>query len=250
MSICQQELAERLSTREEETLRVVLGAAGMPVREGVSKEAMGRRIASAIWWRTHTPVGKIVMADDLAGIIRRIARRGKIDLPESSDDLELLEALTTALVPGEELQLDDLDPDLMKRLRASHWAEWMGVGTAGTAVGSKVAAATYLRWTAPVVDWLPYVPKVGPFLVGARKLSKTVVKVAPPLGIGVSLLTLNSVLGADFDRALPLLLGAGLALRNGASATEPSPEEAVEVDEVVIDTEHVVIDVDEVVAEE
>ena len=73
MSIRQQEFAERLSTREEETLRVVLGAADMPVREGDSTETMGRRIASAIWWRTHTPVGKIVMADDLAGIVDALA---------------------------------------------------------------------------------------------------------------------------------------------------------------------------------
>ncbi len=254
MSIRQHDLAERLASCQQETLRVVLGGAEMRAKEDDSSEAMGRRIASAIWWRTHTPVGKIAMADDLAGIIRRIARRAKVELPESSDDLELLEALTTALVPGDTLDPDDLDPELMKRLRASHWAEWMGVGTAGTAVGSKVAAATYLRWTAPVVDWLPYVPKVGPFLVGARKVSKTVVKIAPPIGIGVSLLTLNSVLGADFDRALPLLLGTGLALREKGEATEPPPEEASEIDDIddidIIDAEHEVIDVDEVATEE
>lgn len=225
MSHTQHDLAERLASCDVESLRIVLEAEEMRVSDQDGPEALARRIASAIWWRTHTPLGKVAMADDLGGIIRRIARKAQLDLPESSDDLELLEALTSAVVAGDELVLEEVDPVVMKRLRSSHWAEWLGVGTAGSAVGSKFAAAAFLKWTAPIADWLPYVPKVGPILVGVRQVSKTVVKVAAPIGIGISLLTLNSVLGADFDRALPLLLGAGLSLRGASAAT---PEEAVQ----------------------
>ena len=220
MPITQTDFAQALSRCDAPSLAVVMDAADMRVRDGDAPSSMGKRVASALWWRTHTPVGKVALADDLGGIIRRVARKAKIELPESSDDLELLEALTQALVPEDELDLSQLDPAIMKRLRTTHWAEWFGVGTAGTAVGGKFVAATYLKWTAPVVDWLPYVPKIGPILVGARTVSNTVVKVAGPIGIGVSLLTLNSVLGADLDRALPLLLGSGLALRNAT----PPPE--------------------------
>lgn len=243
MSITQHEFAEALSHCNPEALAVVLDAADMRVRAGDGPGSMGKRIASALWWRTHTPVGKVAMADDLGGIIRRVARKGQIDLPESSDDRELLAALTAALVSGDTLNLAEVDPKVMKRLKASHWAEFLGVGSAGAAVGSKVVAATYLKWTAPVVDWLPYVPKVGPILVGARTLSNTVVKVAAPVGIGISLLTLNSVLGADFDRALPLLLGCGLALRDASAAPE-GPLEPEVVDP--FDTEHPVDDEPEV----
>lgn len=228
MAITQTDFANALSRCDAPALAVVLDAAEIRVRDGDDPSSMGKRLASALWWRTHTPVGKVAMADDLGGIIRRVARKAKVELPESSDDLELLEALTQALAPEDELDLTQLDPTVMKRLRTSHWAEWFGVGTAGTAVGGKFVAATYLKWTAPVVDWLPYVPKIGPILVGARTVSNTVVKVAGPIGIGVSLLTLNSVLGADLDRALPLLLGSGLALRNASPPPAPEADAASE----------------------
>ena len=39
------------------------------------------------------------------------------------------------------------------------------------------------------------------------------VRVAPPVGIGLALLSINGALGPEYDRALPLLLGVGLLRR-------------------------------------
>ncbi|RME20596.1 MAG: hypothetical protein D6798_20110, partial [Deltaproteobacteria bacterium] len=69
------------------------------------------------------------------------------------------------------------------------------------------------RRRGPVWDLLPRVPTVGPVFAGIRRGATTIARVSGPVGVALALLSLNLAFGAEDDRALPLLLGIGLLVR-------------------------------------
>lgn len=218
MSIDRERLTEILAECPAAELAEVLRAAGMRAPADADAEALARRLTRALWWRTHTPVGALAMPDSLDDIVDRVAKRAKLDLGEG-DVVTRLVALVGALAPeaegdaAEVMSAAAAHPASRRLKGGVHWGALVGTSAAGGAAGARWASFSFLRLTkGPIGRILPLLPKVGPVYVALRKGAQVVAKVSGPAGIALSLASINAALGADQDRALPLLLGLGLVL--------------------------------------
>lgn len=216
-------LRAALSERDPALLSAVLDS-GDVANDGADEGAaeLADKLVSALWWRTHSPAGQVVAQDSLGQLVDRVSKRLGVDAGEG-DDLARLAALTDALVPDNRpLALGELSPDTRKRLKRAAWGQVFGWGGVGGAVGSRLAAVRLLAlMKGPVWDLLRFLPKVGPALVTLKGATGTVAAVSGPVGVVLALATLNHALGPRYDRALPLLVGAGLVLRNPLTVVPP-----------------------------
>ncbi len=215
MSVTRTDLTEALSGKEARLLSAVLSAADVRHDPTEDAEQLAARLTGALWWRTHTPLGQVAMPDTLDQLVDRTARRLKVALPDDADAWERLDKLTRAVLPDDTpLKLSDLSPEMKKKLTRSIWLELTGVSAAGASLGARWGSLKFVQWAVgPVWDLLLMLPKVGPVLGGIKAGARTMAAVSGPVGVAVALLTLNSTLGARYDAALPLLLGAGLLCR-------------------------------------
>ena len=216
MTVSQMELRARLEDRDPDLLRAVLEASDVSWREQDDAPELARRLVDALWWRTHTPAGKAIMADSLDKIVDRYGKRLELDLA-AGDVWGRLQELTTATVPSSDdpLRLDSLDDETRARLKRPIWGRLASATGSGSAMGAGWLARRVLQgMAAPIWAVLAKLPYVGPAVIAVRSGAGTILAVSGPLGIGLALLTLNSALGARYDRALPLLVGAGLVLRD------------------------------------
>jgi len=216
MTVSQLELRARLADRDPDMLRAVLEASDVSWSEEDDADELARRLVDALWWRTHSPAGKVVMADSLDKMVDRYGGRLELDLP-AGDAWSRLQALTTATVPSgdDPLRLDSLDDDTRARLRRPIWGRLAGAtGTGGVAGAGWLARRLLQGMAAPIWAVLAQLPYVGPAVIAVRASAGTILAVSGPLGVGLALLTLNSAFGPRYDRAMPLLVGAGLILRD------------------------------------
>lgn len=209
-------LAGLLAHRDPALLSAVLDAADV-ANDGASEGsgALAERLVAALWWRTHTPAGQVVVPDDLGRMVDRVAERADVQVGDG-DTWTRLAALTDALAPGNRpVALDSLDPETVRRLRRSAWGQvagWTGVGASAASRWAAVRTLGLLR--GPLYKMLVLLPRVGPVLATAKGAAGTVAAVSGPVGIALALVSLNASLGPRYDRALPLLVGVGLVLRN------------------------------------
>ncbi len=215
MTITRTELQQTLSAKDHTALRAVLDASDVRYDEGDRGGQLADRLVAALWWRTHSPAGQVLIPDDLGQLLDRAEQRLDIELGEG-DTWSRLEALTVALLPGDRpISADQLDPEVRKRLARTVWLQLFGTAAAGGAAGSGFAATRLLTWTTgPLWDLARLLPKVGPAIVTLRTGAGAVAAVSGPVGIALALASLNSLLGPRYDEALPLLLGVGLLCRN------------------------------------
>lgn len=216
MTTTRQDLEARLADCDSARLTAVLEAADVRIGSAASSGDLAARLVRALWWRTHSPVGFVAMSDSLDDLVANTARKLDLPLPEGDAFLKL-EALTEHLVPaGKPIRVSDLPSETVDRLESAQWTSWLALGATGTAAGTKVTADAIVNlFKGPIGDILPYLPKIGPIAIAVKNGAKVVAKVAGPVGIGFGILTVNDVLGADYDEAVPLLVGAGLCLREG-----------------------------------
>ncbi|MCB9764384.1 MAG: hypothetical protein H6739_31715 [Alphaproteobacteria bacterium] len=229
MPVSREALVETLSQCPPEQLAEVLSAAGLSTRDRSDPGAMAQRLARMLWWRTHTPIGNWVAPDTLDDMLNRIERRTKLELGPG-DAWARLDALARAALSEEELDLFCRgnktpvleDPVLQKKLRAGlPWGSFAGTAGAGGAAGARWASFGFLRLTAgPIGRILPLLPKVGPTYLVLRKGAQVVAKASGPVGIAMGAAAINGALGAEYDRALPILLGVAV-LKRGLD--HPSP---------------------------
>jgi len=215
MTITRSELQQTLSAKDHTALRAVLDASDVRYDQGDGGGQLADRLVASLWWRTHSPAGQVLIPDDLGQLLDRAEDRLDLDLGDG-DTWSRLEALTTALLPGDRpISVEQLDPEVRKRLARTVWLQLFGTAAAGGAAGSGFAATRLLTWTTgPLWDLVRLLPKVGPALVTLRTGAGTVAAVSGPIGIALALASLNSLLGPRYDQALPLLLGVGLLCRN------------------------------------
>ena len=257
MPVTQDDVRQRLHRIDPARVRAVLAAGAVRGSESNDPQDLADRLVRALWWRTHSPLGLVVAKDDLDDLVDRTAKRLGHELPDG-DAWARLDALTRKVVPGDApIRLDELDEDVIDRLESAQWTTWLGVGTAGGAAGTKVAADFLLELLDPIKDVLPLIPKVGPIAVAIQKGAKIAASVAGPIGIGVTLVTINDALGSDYDEAAPLLFGLGLLMREPVGetiepvgetlyeATDEPVEDDVTVDDAVDDVDDVVADSEE-----
>lgn len=220
MAVTRTELQEVLSKRDPRQLERVLDASEVWFPDGADGDELARRLVDALWWRTHSPLGKTLIPDALDDLIERYERKLGQELG-GGDAWRRLEAMTTAMLPSDRaLSVEDLPEDARKRLEKALWLDMAGLGVAGGSAGARWTARTLLKWTkGPLWDLIKHIPRVGPALGVIRTGAGKVALVSGPLGVTVALLTLNHTLGPDYDRALPLLLGVGLVCRNPVANT-------------------------------
>ncbi|MFT4974205.1 MAG: hypothetical protein ACI8S6_000087 [Myxococcota bacterium] len=220
MSVTRQELQEILTRRDPRQLERVLDASEVWFPEGSDGAELSRRLVDALWWRTHSPLGKAVLPDALDDLVERYERKLGMELGVG-DAWQRLEALTAHMLPTDRaLSVEELPEDARKKLEKALWLDMAGVSLAGSSAGARWAARTLLKWTkGPLWDLIKHIPRLGPALGTIRIGAGKVALVSGPLGITVALLTLNHTLGPDYDRALPLLLGVGLVSRNPVANT-------------------------------
>jgi len=220
MAVTREELQEVLSKRDPRQLERVLDASEVWFPEGADGAELARRLVDALWWRTHSPLGKSLLPDALDDLISRYEKKLDLDLDEG-DTWSRLESLTATMVPTDRaLSVEELPDEARKKLEKALWMDMAGVSVAGSSAGARWAARTLLKWTkGPLWELIKHIPRLGPALGAIRTGAGKVVAVSGPLGITVALLTLNHTLGPDYDRALPLLLGVGLVCRNPVANT-------------------------------
>lgn len=215
MATTREQLERTLAVHDAKALRLILEASDVDPRDAEAPADLAKRLADAIWWNYCTPLGYLAERATLEEIVRHVARRLKVDDRVDPDVpvFDQISALTKALVaeiPEDGVSLEALDETARARLGPA-WAAALGWGTGTT--GSFAA-----RWASghvvallktPVGRLLPLIPGIGPW-VGAIKTGATAIHaVSGPLGLAMAVLTLNSSLGTNYQRLVPLVLGVG-----------------------------------------
>lgn len=220
MTVTRQEVQEILAKRDRRQLERVLDVAEVWFPEDADADELARRLADALWWRTHSPAGQTLLPNALDDLVDKYERKLGLDLGEG-DVWRRLDRLTTEMLPTERvLSVDELDPETRARLEKAIWLDLTGVSAAGSSAAARWAARTLLKWTkGPLWELIKLIPRVGPVLTTIRIGASRVAAVSGPLGIFIALLTLNHTLGPNYDRALPLLVGIGLVCRNPIANT-------------------------------
>lgn len=205
MAVDREDLEEQLQKFSAEDLVVLLSVAGIEARAEDGVEALARRVTRALWWRTHTPVGGLVWPSTLDGMVDAVEGRAKIELG-GGDVWSRLERLSTLCGAA-----DDPDPELLRKVAPGlPWASMAGTTAAGGAAGVRQLSLWALRLTSGEIGrWLPLIPKVGPIYMLVRQGVRTAARVSAPVGAALALASINGALGADYARALPILVGIG-----------------------------------------
>lgn len=215
MATTREQLARTLAVHDVDALRLILRASEVDVRGAATPAALADRIADAIWWNYHTPLGYVADRDTLEDIVRHVARRlGVADRVDPDIDVwGQVRALTDALVaeiPVEGIGVDALDETTRARIGAS-WAAPLGWGTGATgSFGTRWVTGRALAWLrGPIGRLLPLLPILGPWVTAIRTGVGAVYAVSGPLGVALTVLSLNSALSTDYRRLVPLILGVG-----------------------------------------
>ena len=216
-SITRAALTRELAQRDPRTLRALLLAAGFEADEGEAAEALSERLTRALWWSYSTPLGYALDRSSLEDIVDHVVRRLKLSKTvQGNTAWEKLDDLTWRLVdaaeadPAKPLSLDDIDPATRKRLGPAWGLPALLTTGAGGSLGAMKVGQLILRLGAtPVGRLLPLLPKLGKYWRVIEGGAGVAASVGGPLALGLSLAGLNQVLGANYRRLVPLLLGVG-----------------------------------------
>jgi len=220
MPVAQKELESILASRDPKLLERILDVGEVWCPDGADAADLAKRLTNALWRRTHSPLGRMVVPDALDDIVDTVAKKLKLDIG-TGEVWDRLDALTDMLLTTDRmLTYDELSPKSRKKLEKALWVDLAGVSTAGSAAASRWVARGLLKWTkGPLWDFIRLIPRIGPILGTVRGSAGAIAAISGPFGITVALLTLNHTFGPEYDRALPLLLGIGLICRNPLANT-------------------------------
>ena len=123
MAVTRTELQEVLAKRDPRQLERVLDASEVWFPDGSDGNELARRLVDALWWRTHSPLGKTLLPDALDDLIERYERKLGLELGDG-DAWRRLESMTTAMLPSDRaLSVDELPEDARKRLEKALWLD-------------------------------------------------------------------------------------------------------------------------------
>ena len=233
MATTREQLERTLSVQDPAALRLILEASDVDPRDAETPGDLAKRIADAIWWNYCTPLGYLAERATFEDVVRHLAHRLQVDHRVDPDlpVWDQVAALTAALVreiPEDGISVDALDETTRARLDPS----WLGAVGWGTGTSGSLAA----RWASghvvallrtPIGRLLPLVPVIGPWVGAVKTGAAAVHLVSGPLGVAMAVLTLNSSLGANYRRLVPLVLGVGglgaRPVEDAQVVAEPSP---------------------------
>lgn len=215
MVTTREKLEVALSVHDPDALRLILMAAEVDPRGAGSSAALAARITDAIWWNYCTPLGYLVEKTTLEDVVKHVSRKLRVSeqVPGEAPIWDQLTAMTEALVPeasSHGIAASDLDASTQARLRPE-WIPALGWGTgAVSSFGARWSSSQLLRLLrSPLGRLLPLLPLVGPWVTTIRWGAGAVHLVAGPLGIALSVVSVNASLGSNYRRLVPLLLGIG-----------------------------------------
>ncbi|MCB9679239.1 MAG: hypothetical protein H6737_29315 [Alphaproteobacteria bacterium] len=215
MPIVRADIEATLSRVDADTLRLVLESAGVSPRGAESSRELAERIADALWWHYTSPLGYLAdqttLEDIVAYVARKVGVNGAVDA--NLDGWAQLAQLTKAMfrtLPESGVSLLDLDEVTRSKIEPS-WMPTVGFGVgSGTSIGTGMASGKVLGWLrGPLGRLIPLIPPLAPYyklLVGGLGAVRLV---AWPLGVAFAVLSVNSALGANERKLVPLLLGVG-----------------------------------------
>lgn len=215
MAITRDQLEATLAVHDADALRLILHASDVDPRGAETPAALAARIADAIWWNYCTPLGYIAERTTFEDIVRHLSRKlGVSDRVDPDVPVwDQVSALTQALVaelPTDGISIESLDETSRARLYPSWGAPlgWGGGATSSFATRWSTGKVLALLKT-PIGRLLPLLPVVGPWIGAARAGISAVYLVTGPLGIAMAVLSINSALGTNYTRLVPLVLGIG-----------------------------------------
>ncbi len=212
MPITREEVVNALAGHRPEVLRGLLEAAKVRDWGAETSRELAERIADALWWHYSTPLGYVVGSTSLDDIVDHISGRIQIDgALQQGDAWERLQTMTAMLVAAHgPVAFSDLDVKRREKLTRS-WIprSLYGSGAVG-GFGARFVGLQILKFGAgPIGRWLPLIPYVGPWFLAIRKGAGLAAMLGGPVGIALSLLTVNDALGVNYEKLVPLLLGVG-----------------------------------------
>lgn len=212
MPVTRTDVADSLATCDESALFAVLDAAGLDAGESLSPRELAERLADAIWWNYSTPIGYVGRKAPLEEIVAHVAKKLKVHGALGTGDAweqlrRLTEVLGLRLGP---VSIEELTESERKALKKSLKGPTALAAGGGTSFAAGVAGKGILKLAAtPIGRLIPYIPTVGPAFRTITKGAGVAATVGNPLAIALGVLAANSALGANYQRLVPLLLGAG-----------------------------------------
>lgn len=204
-----------LARQDPDALFAVLQAAGVHPRGASTADELAERIADALWWHHSTPLGYVTERSTLEDIVLHAARvlGQEHQLDRTEDGWQQLHDLTWAMfrsLPSEGVALQDFD-ELTRAKMDPSWGPTIGFGLgSGGSVGTAWASGKALGFLkGPIGRLLPLIPPLAPYYRFAVGGLGAVRIVAWPLGVAFAALSVNSALGANERKLVPLLLGIG-----------------------------------------
>ena len=140
MLIKQTEFQELLvaSNYTEDELKSVLISAQIDVSKIYDRDKIIDKLISEMWKSSHTPIGHVLKPHTLGDIINHITKKLDLNLPECDNDLDLLDAFTSELLPTQtEISIEDFPEELREQLKTSLTQTILGLGTTSTSLASR-----------------------------------------------------------------------------------------------------------------
>jgi hypothetical protein len=215
MATSRDQLQATLAVHDADALRLILTASGVDPRDAVTPGELAARIAEAIWWNYCTPLGYLAERATFEDVVRHLSKRlgvsDRVD-PDVSvwDQVRALTAALVSEIPDQGVTVAALDDATRSKMNPSWWAPigWGG-GASGSFATRWGTAKVLALFKTPIGRLLPLIPVVGPWVGAIRTGLGTVYTVAGPLGIAMSVLSVNSALSTNYQRLVPLVLGVG-----------------------------------------
>jgi hypothetical protein len=220
MPIARADVTAALAIHDPAELQAILRASGVDARGAITARELAERVAEALWWHATTPLGYVTERTSFEDIVQRVARRTGMGhhVDASTDGWTQLASLTAALfrdLPGAGIGLDALDDATRARLEPN----WMptlglGLGSGGSATTAFISGRALALLKGPFGRLLPLIPPLAPYYRALVGTLGAVQLVAWPLTIALGVLSVNSALGANDRKLVPLLLGVGALAPN------------------------------------
>jgi len=226
MPIVRADIEATLCRVDADTLRLVLEAAEISPRGAQTAHELAVRISDALWWHYTSPLGYVADQTRLEDIVAYVARKLGVSasVDGDQDGWQQLNQLTRAMfreLPASGVSLSDFD-DLTRSKIEPSWLPTLGFGAgSGGSVGTAWASGKALGWLrGPLGRLIPLIPPLAPYyklLVGGLGAVRLI---AWPLGVAFAVLSVNSALGANERKLVPLLLGVGALGPNPVSEAD------------------------------
>jgi len=217
--ISKEEFINQLSNCEVHLLQETLFRSEIENNEKATARECANQIAEHLWSRTQTLWEKSFSPKSLDDIVDYYAIR--LEIKCEGNAWQRLDAILLHLLPENSIiSLEEIPEETKDDFMRSPWISRWGVSGSSasliTSFLSKFLAGQLHRiplWLLKILPW------IGPKIIVIRNAANVIAGVTGPLGVAIALWTIYQQLGPKWDQAMPLLLGAAIALHHNSKLT-------------------------------